>query len=232
MFSFFKKDSYTKTLEAAQKANLHAKSIILKGYTQLESSYLDSNYSDHLRKGISGSDFSKIEGIGICDIIDEQINYRLKNGESGILAQFNSMLTVSAKFSLGNCDVLALHALDYIVRNFPTIEAELYKIGEGDHVFLVLNRNRNSEAHDPTTWGINAVICDPWANEVYPAKDCLIRLKNYVRDIKENKNKTEPYHPEKHFLMSYENNNTTVLRSEIKKEEIRQEQIGQKTNLS
>lgn len=224
MFSFLfqEPDGCAKTLLIAEKAKSYARSIILKGHTQIENNALTPEYFNHLRKGTKGEEFAGMEGLGTSDIATEEALRRSRNGESDILAVYNSKLGVSYKFSLGDCDDLALHALDYIVRHVPEMEAELYRIKGGDHVFLVLNRDPDSAVDDTSKWGANAVICDPWANEVYPAKDALTRLRNFYFNEKEMKNCTEPYDPDHHFLMPYRDFNTRTLRQEIKREEIRQ----------
>ena len=39
------------------------------------------------------------------------------------------------------------------------------------HVFVVVGRQDGSNSADPSTWGPDAVICDPWANKVYPVSE-------------------------------------------------------------
>ena len=216
MFNFFRKkpNEYVKTLKAAEKAKQYARSIIVKGSTQLENNKLNQEHFDHLRKGVEGSTFSKLEGLGIKDIIDIETERRIQNHENPVLATYNSIISVTSKYSLGNCHELAVQALDYILRYAPEINAEVYTIEGGDHVFLVLNRDPYSKAEDPSNWGDNAVICDPWADEAYPAKDCSTRLKNFYIDKNKNQNKIEDYNPNKHFLMPSGYFNTTIIRSE------------------
>ena len=39
-----------------------------------------------------------------------------------------------------------------------------------NHCFLIIGREPNSKLNNHTTWGRNAVVCDPWANRYYPAE--------------------------------------------------------------
>jgi hypothetical protein len=216
MFNFFRKKYEShRILKIGKAANKYARSQIIKGGTQLENNKLDPDYLHHLKKGVEeGSKVPGWKGFGVKDIIEDEAQRRVKKGEKPAFAYYNSIISVTSKYSLGNCNELAVQALDYILRHAPDISAEVYKIEGGDHAFLVLNRDPSSAAEDPNTWGPNAVICDPWTNEneVYPAKECFTRLKSYYWDENENCHKTERYDPEKHFLMPSEYFNTIILR--------------------
>ncbi len=48
-----------------------------------------------------------------------------------------------------------------IMRNEGTVQTK------GNHTFIVLGREENSDPDDYATWGINAVICDPWSGKEY-----------------------------------------------------------------
>lgn len=47
-----------------------------------------------------------------------------------------------------------------------------------DHTFAVIGRVRASADSDPSTWGADAVVCDPWHDygKVYPAADIETRM--------------------------------------------------------
>jgi hypothetical protein len=40
-----------------------------------------------------------------------------------------------------------------------------------DHNYVVIGRIAGSNDSDVSTWGKNAVVCDPWSNKAYPAAD-------------------------------------------------------------
>ena len=106
----------------------------------------------------------------------------------------------------GNCSEYSDLALEHIAEHHPTANAEIFHIEGGDHVFLVIGRDKNSNPSNPKTWGKNAVFCDPWANKVYPAADYQKHLQNFTagRDMdpttKRIENKTEPFNPKIHKL--------------------------------
>jgi hypothetical protein len=129
--------------------------------------------------------------------------------EDDVIKNYEIKITESAKSSLGNCAELTYQAFDFILNtNSDVNNAEIYEIigkknpMDGDHVFLVLNRDPNSDPSDPMTWGKNAIICDPWAKTVFPASEYLLKLKNYYydKDSLTNKNCIEDFNPEKHIL--------------------------------
>lgn len=114
------------------------------------------------------------------------------------LISFEKTVALSNQKRVGNCYELAFLALDYMAIKFPLINAEVYRIVNGDHVFLVIGRNPDSDPSDPLQWGDNAYFCDPWSDKVYPAKDYLIQLQNFKR--KDDVNMVEPFNPEVHAL--------------------------------
>lgn len=135
----------------------------------------------------------------------------IRNKEN--VAKFETEVTLSAKNKIGNCQVLTFQSLDYILNNYPTICAEAYWIDGGDHAFLVLNRKPYSDPANPDTWGDNAVICDPWANEhqVYPSAEYKTKLRNFCLNLEKRKLGTEPFNPRKHKLKPYTGFSTQAL---------------------
>lgn len=90
-------------------------------------------------------------------------------------------------------------------------------ITNGDHVFVVLNRAKSSLIHRPETWGDEAVICDPWSNQVYPVAMLPSRLKNFFRGKYLDVNFIEAYNKNIHVLDTMGHYNTTFLREAQKK---------------
>lgn len=71
------------------------------------------------------------------------------------------------KYGVGNCGELStisfLHFLEYKDSNIPErVRLErAYLARPGDHAFVIINRQINSNLNDLLSWG-NAIICDPW----------------------------------------------------------------------
>lgn len=51
------------------------------------------------------------------------------------------------------------------------------------HAVVVIGRNPQSNPEDRRTWGKNTVICDPWADEVYPLYD-VEKMQQPDKDVK------------------------------------------------
>ena len=128
-----------------------------------------------------------------------------------------SVVAVTSKYSLGNCDELATQAFEYVL-NHDNISAEKFRIaGEGgDHVFVVINRDPSSDPNDPLSWGENAVICDTWAaneaDQVYPASEYKTHLKNFYH--RDGKNQVEPINLKQHQLIPVSNYNTAYFHNQ------------------
>lgn len=174
-------------LSHAQEACDHARKQIYKGTTHIAGvanapdEYRGSKDVDEalaLREGI-------IATRELVELETDNKNPLEKNAP--YLAGFETAIEISSKYSLGNCIEYAYHAMDYILNHNVDINAEIFKIMRGDHFFLVLNRDPGSNRNNPETWGENAVICDPWQNKVYPAKDFQQQLKGYFDSSKGHK---------------------------------------------
>ncbi len=193
-------------------ANDHARSIIKLGSTQIENNMLALKDYVSLYDAI-GSKSKGLRG----EIKSQKQKNRLEPDED--VAFYESVIAWTIMKQLGNCLELAIQALDYIISIIASsINAEVFRIKGGDHVFLVLNRDPKSKVEDPTTWGEAAVICDPWNAKVYEAKYYRSELKNfYVKEIKNEKHKIIGYKNyiedfKKHKLVLVENLNVDFFR--------------------
>ncbi|KTD39483.1 hypothetical protein Lmor_0134 [Legionella moravica] len=190
--------------QAAQLSSDYARSNILLGSTQLiNNSYLAIQKSS-LNKAL----------LDLRRLCRESRLYDLEIDKT--IKRFYQTIDLCKKFSLGNCYELAIMALDYVVHFLPEIEAEVYCIVGGDHALLVLGKEKNSHPNKPETWGTNAYICDPWANEIYPASQYKARLKNFYRTKDSQSgtyiNHVQNFDPLRHSLSPMKDLNTQHLR--------------------
>ncbi|KTC86439.1 hypothetical protein [Legionella brunensis] len=81
----------------------------------------------------------------------------------------------SKLFSAGKCGEYSFLILNYLRKN--NIDAEYFSIKNGDHAFIVMGREPNSDPNDPSTWGKNAVVCDGLSGECYRALDENLKSK-------------------------------------------------------
>lgn len=211
---------FTKIRYQAEKATIYAQEFIQKGSTQL----ITNTFDKHQRQALLYS---------LNDLRNLIANNTRKYSRSLLeydqyVTYFYESVKQSKKFSLGNCQELALLALHYIAVE-TSLNAEVYRIKGGDHIFLVIGRPRDSNPNIPETWGENTYICDPWSNLVYPASQYQTRLKNFYSDIlyinneeteddleedfeSDFTNNVEDFDPKKHQLEPQGNFNTTYIR--------------------
>ena len=169
--------SYTDILTIANKSKAYARSQILKSSTALENNDSPKEYFDAIDSAVTKD---------IRSLIHQQTNLqsnRLEKNKDVIY--YENVIHVTSKYSIGNCYELALQALDYVL-NTTNIDAEVYSIMGGNHCFLVLNRDKDSNPSNPETWGSNAVICDPLANKAYQAKEYHTKLNTLYRSADKN----------------------------------------------
>jgi len=81
---------------------------------------------------------------------------------------------------IGNCEAQAALGYFYIVEHCQSA-VWLTGLRGYDHAFLMVGPPEAASPLDPSTWG-DAMICDPWANAVYPAAELTAQMKSlYVR---------------------------------------------------
>lgn len=76
---------------------------------------------------------------------------------------------------VGNCEELSF----MMKKRFP--QGEVYDLPNGGHAFFVIGRDPNSNPNDYKTWGENAVVCDPWKGDVFPASEIPKKLTAFRR---------------------------------------------------
>lgn len=76
----------------------------------------------------------------------------------------------------GHCGELAQAAFHYLKR-LGVYPIDFCKTTVGSHNILVIGRCRGSDPNDITTWGKDAVVCDPWADRCYPISDFVTMQK-------------------------------------------------------
>lgn len=144
--------------------------------------------------------------------------------------RFAQSVAMSKGTNLGNCGENASLALDHIVNHEPDAYAEVYQMDPAvDHVFCIVDRDKNSDPTKPETWGENAYVCDPWGDEVYPASE-LTKPRSYKASEAQHKPTPDNYmnievkaveatfDPSKHKIEPQEKLNTDYIRNTKSKE--------------
>lgn len=83
--------------------------------------------------------------------------------------------TTAKKTLLGNCYEMCCYCLFYLMDRIEE-KIDIYVIHKADHVFIVIGRDINSDPDDYTTWGKQAMVCDPWSATIFPAAEMPQRL--------------------------------------------------------
>ncbi len=84
---------------------------------------------------------------------------------------YRKIADIAESRGVGNCGEHAAVAFKHLTKNHPQLRIEQIADIANDHVFVVIDRNPNSEINNPKTWGDTAIICDAWARKCFPAKD-------------------------------------------------------------
>ncbi|KTD18444.1 hypothetical protein [Legionella jordanis] len=102
----------------------------------------------------------------------------------------------SIKYGIGNCGELSAIAfllllecpLKYVKGEYIRVE-KINITYPGDHCFVIIGREASSDLRDPSTWGPDAVICDPWGNinvavqgQLSKKRSARIPIFNYILD--------------------------------------------------
>ena len=115
----------------AEQACKYARGFILKGSTQIVTNTFEKTQRQDLFKAVKD----------LRTLFKEEPELSLEINKE--YQKFHRTIEMCQKFSLGNCQELALMALDYVVHSAPpSIRAEVYFIKGGDHVFLVVGRKK------------------------------------------------------------------------------------------
>ena len=125
---------------------------------------------------------------------DEEAGRKLKRLEQDLsnLDELNPRedIEVTAQASVdtmkGNCDEMSSIAYLYLrsstIRPIDLFETGVVYKGEGEdrfedkHQFVVIGRGANESQNVPTSWSAEAVVCDPWAEAAYGARDLHSKL--------------------------------------------------------
>ncbi len=82
---------------------------------------------------------------------------------------------VAKRYRMGNCGAQSAVAFEFLSRrgHRPLDFMELRKV---DHTFVVVGRRPMSSPASIDAWGEDAVICDPWDRQAYPAWEATHRM--------------------------------------------------------
>ncbi|GAB4223180.1 MAG: hypothetical protein Tsb005_17370 [Gammaproteobacteria bacterium] len=125
------------------------------------------------------------------------------------LYSFNQSLENSKKNQGGNCHETSLWGLYFVFTHYPQVKAEVMSIENGEHIFLILNRDPEislDKIHEDT----QAVFLDIHYKQIYPASAYFEKLKDYQYSEDETTKKITTrlvaFDPEKQKIVKYKIN--------------------------
>jgi hypothetical protein len=112
--------------------------------------------------------------------LDLYNNYRNSSleqykGKATMAQDVAASARAAIKLRIGNCEAQAALGYCFIVEK-RTSAVWLAGLRGYDHAFLVVGPPVGAKYNDASTW-TDAIICDPWANAVYPAAELTLKMK-------------------------------------------------------
>lgn len=89
--------------------------------------------------------------------------------ENAMLYIYHKVAEHASGMKSGNCGEQTALAFIYLLKH-NVLPLDFCKVKNGDHAFVVIGRSKEGNPNDLKTWG-NAVICDPFNNQAFIAKD-------------------------------------------------------------
>ena len=191
--------------DIAWAACQYSRMVIREGCTQIK----NNGYSDEKQRGLQKAidDVRKKTNESTSAIFNIDWGYYTHFFEKRIAMHY--------KYSLGNCHDMAMIALDYVLQYAPDVDAQIYGLSPGDHVFLIVGSlDQDRELQNPLTWGEAVYFCDPWSKDVYLAKDYRLHLNAYRYTISEGgryKNELVEFSSRAHKFVPIRNMNSHFL---------------------
>jgi hypothetical protein len=184
-------ERYTITL--FKKAEINPSTNVMQSEAVLQSS------SKHLLCSISECIQATNEAITIrsafpgqeanakaVEISRKEINYDVFNKLKDFNANITSNLLVKLLSNAikthesGNCYEFSLYC--YALLSKQNISSEIFRIKNGNHVFIVINRDPLLPSNDFTCWNKDAIIVDTFLGKVYMAYEIPLYLSSCLYD--------------------------------------------------
>jgi hypothetical protein len=155
---------YQNLMVAAEIAN-YARTIILGSSTHPESNLYETDIYNEVDE--------------LIDIMRNESDQAAKRYHMDVLTKLYYAVQLIQEYRVGNCGEFCYIVATKLQQSYK-MGSEIYSIINGDHCFVVLGRDPYSNPVDYRTWGKNAIVCDAWSGEVYPAEEIAQRLGNYI----------------------------------------------------
>lgn len=190
--------------EVNQRINPHQNSNLSQNITILvdaiNQTRRDIRYSNtHLLF----NDLNEVSKHEIAVAISMMRDTYIKNRSDVMTADVVFCVSKAAKkYSHGNCHEYSCVLAEYIMTKLPNLPVEIISIKRGDHVFVVVGRDQESDIMKPETWGRDAIVCDAWIGDIYMASELNKRLTTFSLMFisREFKRVLRSFNPNFHYL--------------------------------
>jgi hypothetical protein len=120
----------------------------------------------------------------------------IKSGKLSV-AEKDEMETLENYLKGGFCTELAIFTKKIILERYPDALVEIVDCGDA-HAGVLIGRNKESDSNDSATWDEQAIICDSWAEIIYPITEFANKQQGenipFFRKIKSSECIVEPNH--------------------------------------
>ena len=113
-------------------------------------------------------------GSALCVVASRSVDIGAPRGP--VPSWLRGMAAKAKATGCGNCGEQAAVAFVYLYEQIHAKPLDYMARTNADHAFVVIGRMRQSRIDDYTTWGNDAVVCDAWDDQVYPAREIPTKM--------------------------------------------------------
>ncbi len=130
----------------------------------------------------------------------------------GVFAYMKSAAKYAVGTHIGNCGEMAAVAFfKALEKGMWNVPVDIVYITNGDHAFLVIGREPDSDPENYKTWGPSAVVVDAWSKKVYKVSDLEANLEDYFGlDETTGEPKLRPFDPKTQGLAVVLSSGTSI----------------------
>ncbi|VTU39035.1 hypothetical protein [Variovorax sp. PBL-E5] len=183
------RESFARNYGLADLAKVHVRAMLTHGSNATPDARLGPHEARTRIAALRDERRRILEELVEDNDIPWRCGFNLK-GQEVVCVMQADVMRISAyllkKWGYGHCEEQASAAWRFLRECDPHGSlVEVFRFEGGDHMLVVIGRERDSDLEDMSTWGPDAVVCDPWADKVYPlsAFDEMRLPRNDVRDF-------------------------------------------------
>ena len=188
-----------KNLRIANSAKEHVRAMLKNGSNAVPDARLSEAEALEMNTFVTLYPVTKIGVLAMENKIGNR--KEVIGGHPYLFVQMADVAKVNAEvlkaFGYGHCGVQATAAYCFLQEMGLQIPIEIcevpYEGSANGHQLVVIGRRPDSDPNNMQTWGEDAVVCDPWANKVYPLSHYK-EMQRPENDVKQVFESTAPEH--------------------------------------